>query len=134
KGGKLSALEIALQPGADAATVKSDLEKILGVNFKVSDRYQQHELIYKIMKSERWAVFLILAFILLIATFNVISSLTMLIIEKQHDIAVLHSMGADVSFLRKVFLTEGLFITFMGAVTGLVVGGIICFLQQRYGI
>jgi lipoprotein-releasing system permease protein len=130
----LSALEIAVLPGTDIEKVITQIKSSLGEKFVVQDRFRQHAIIYRIMKSERWAVFLILAFILLIATFNVIGSLTMLIIEKQHDIAVLHSMGADVSFLRKVFLTEGLFITFIGAVTGLIVGGIICFLQLRYGI
>ncbi len=130
----LSALEIATVPGANIENVMAQLKNSIGNKFVLQDRFQQHSVIYRIMKSERWAVFLILAFILLIATFNVIGSLTMLIIEKQHDIAVLHSMGADVSFLRKIFLTEGLFITFMGATIGLIGGGIICFLQQRYGI
>ena len=129
----LSSLEIALQPGVDAASIIGRIKLLLGEKFNVNDRYRQHAVIYKIMKSERWAVFLILAFILLIATFNVIGSLTMLIIEKQQDIAILHSMGADLNFIRKVFLTEGLFITFIGASTGLILGGIICLLQQQFG-
>lgn len=130
---QLSSLEIALSPGTDAGEVKQQIKNSLGDQFVVKDRYEQHEIIYKIMKSERWAVFLILAFILLIATFNVIGSLTMLIIEKQQDIAILHSMGADVSFLRAVFLTEGLFITFIGASVGLLLGGLVCVLQQKFG-
>ncbi len=131
---RLSSLEIALQPGADADATERQIKKTLGEKFNVSGRYRQHELIYKIMKSEKWAVFLILAFILLIATFNVIGSLTMLIIEKQKDISILHSMGADAGLLRKIFLTEGLFITLIGALIGLVTGGIICFLQQHFGL
>jgi len=131
---QLSSLEIALLPDADQDFVKQQIKNSLGNKFVVKDRYEQHEIIYKIMKSEKWAVFLILAFILLIATFNVIASLTMLIIEKQKDIAVLHSMGADIGLLRRIFLAEGLFITFIGAVIGLVAGGLICFLQQRFGL
>jgi len=131
---QLSSLEIALQDNADVSEVKARLENLLGKEFNIRDRYTQHELIYKIMKSEKWAVFLILAFILLIATFNVIGSLTMLIIEKQQDIAILHSMGADAGLLRKIFLTEGLFITLIGAALGLVTGGLICFLQERFSL
>lgn len=131
---QLSSLEISLLPNADAGFVKQQIKNLLGEKFNVKDRYQQHELIYKIMKSEKWAVFLILAFILLIATFNVIGSLTMLIIEKQKDISILHSMGADSGLLRNIFLTEGLFITLIGAVIGLTTGGIICFLQQHFGL
>ena len=86
------------------------------------------------MKSERWAVFLILAFILLIATFNVVGSLTMLIIEKKKDIAVLYSMGADSILIRKIFFSEGLMITFIGACIGVVLGAIVCLLQQKFGI
>ena len=131
---RLSSLEITLQPDADANATLQQIQHSLGMRFKVSDRYRQHELIYKIMKSEKWAVFLILAFILLIATFNVIGSLTMLIIEKQKDISILHSMGADTGLLRKIFLTEGLFITLIGAMIGLVTGGLICFIQQEFGL
>lgn len=133
-GSRLSALELSLQAGADAGAISQQIKNVIGAKFKVSDRYRQHELIYKIMKSEKWAVFLILALILLIATFNVIGSLTMLIIEKQKDISILHSMGADARLLRKIFLTEGLFITLIGAVIGLVTGGLICFIQQNFGL
>jgi lipoprotein-releasing system permease protein len=130
---QLSAIEIALVPGTDVDVIKQQINNVLANTFKISDRFEQHELIYKIMKSEKWAVFLILAFILLIATFNVIGSLTMLIIEKQKDIAIMHSMGADVTLLRKIFLTEGLFITGIGTVIGLTTGGIMCLLQQQFG-
>src|SRR5436190_8497391 len=86
------------------------------------------------MKSEKWAVFLILAFIVLIATFNIVGSLTMLIIEKQKDITVLFSMGADPKLIRKIFLSEGMMITFIGVITGLGLGTLICFLQQHFGL
>src|SRR5439155_17822733 len=114
--------------------IQESIKTILGNNFKVQSRLEQHALLYRIMKSEKWAVFLILAFILLIATFNIVGSLTMLIIEKQKDITVLFSMGADPVLIRKIFLAEGLMITFIGALIGLSLGAIICFLQQQFGL
>lgn len=130
----VTAYEIGLQKGALPEEVKQKIIQVAGSHFRVKDRLEQHDFLYRIMKSEKWAVFLILTFILLIATFNVIGSLTMLILEKQKDITILHSMGADGSLIRKIFLAEGLFITVIGAAAGLIVGTTICFLQQRYGI
>ncbi len=130
----ISSIEIATNPGTNPEEVKSKLSAAIGSSFKIQSRFEQHALLYRIMKSEKWAVFLILAFILLIATFNVVGSLTMLIIEKQHDIAVLYSLGADAFLIRKIFLIEGLMITFTGAVLGLITGGIICVLQQQLGL
>ena len=129
----LSAWEIGLAPGANVQQVKADLQKLAGTGFRVRDRLEQHDLLYRIMKSEKWAVFLILAFILVIATVNVIGSLSMLIMEKKHDAVVLHSMGADVSLLRKIFFMEGLFITIIGAAVGLLLGTAICLLQMHTG-
>jgi ABC-type lipoprotein release transport system permease subunit len=85
------------------------------------------------MKSEKWAIFLILTLILFIATFNVIGSLSMLIIDKKHDIAVLQCMGASQSLVKTIFLAEGLMISFFGAVAGIILGGIVCKLQAVYG-
>ncbi len=130
----VSSIEIAMASSANNDELESQLKNILGNKFNVQSRFEQHALLYRIMKSEKWAVFLILAFILLIATFNVVGSLTMLIIEKQKDIAVLFSMGADSVLIRKIFLIEGLMITTIGAMFGLLIGGVICFLQQRFGI
>jgi lipoprotein-releasing system permease protein len=115
-------------------SITEEIKSIIGKNFNVINRFQQHELMYKIMKSEKWAVFMILTFILIIAVFNVISSLTMLVIEKKKDIAIYRSMGAEVSFLRSVFRTEGMFITLTGATAGLLIGFIFCYLQQRFGL
>ncbi len=131
---EVTAMEIGLSKGADKEKVQSQIEQLLGGNFLVHDRFQQHELLYKIMKSEKWAVYLILTLILIIAVFNLVSSLTMLIISKQKDIAVLQSMGADVSVIRKIFLTDGLMITFTGALIGIVIGYAVCWLQLRYGL
>jgi lipoprotein-releasing system permease protein len=86
------------------------------------------------MKSEKLAVFLILAFILVIATFNVIGSLSMLIIDKRKDIVVLRSMGASNRLIKRIFLTEGMLISFSGAILGLIFGALICWIQQSYGV
>ena len=130
----LTALEIAAVPGTDVDQLQSDIQTKLGNKFVVKNRFQQHELIYRIMKSEKWAVFLILTFILVVAAFNVISSLTMLVIDKKKDIAVLQSFGADVSMLRKIFIIDGLLITMTGAISGLAIGFFICWLQQQFGL
>ncbi len=134
KDSQLSTIEVGLKQGVDMEKMQVAISDLVGKTYQIKNRYQQHELIYKIMKSEKWAVFLILTFILIIATFNVISSLTMLVIEKKKDIAILHSMGAHSSLLRKIFLLEGLFITFIGAFIGLFLGFVICFLQERFGL
>ncbi|HPT04734.1 MAG TPA: ABC transporter permease [Bacteroidales bacterium] len=131
---EVTSVEIGLAKGADIDKVQSEVKKLSGSKFTVKNRFQQQEVLYKIMKSEKWAVFLILAFILLIATFNVIGSLSMLILDKTEDIAVLRSMGADNKLIRKIFLTEGLFISLGGALLGLILGFIICFIQQKFGI
>lgn len=131
---ELSAVEIYTSPGSDVNDIQEKLISLLGKKFEVKNRYQQHELIYKIMKSEKWAVFLILTFIIIIATFNVVSSLTMLVIDKKKDIAVFQSMGANAKMLRTTFLLEGLMITLSGAIIGMLIGFIVCWLQQLYGI
>ena len=130
---QLSALEIKVDKTADPGKVQKQLQALLGDKFSVKNRYQQEELLFKIMKSEKLAVFMILSFILLIATFNVIGSLSMLIIDKRKDISVLKSLGASNQTIRNIFFTEGMMITFLGAILGLVIGGIVCWLQQTFG-
>lgn len=131
---EITALEVGLHEGAKVDELKGSIEAITGNGFAVKDRYEQEELLYKIMNSEKWIIFLILAFILMIATFNVIGSLSMLIIDKQKDIAVLHSMGANYSLIRRIFLFEGLLISLTGALSGLIIGGLLCWIQQEFGI
>ena len=130
----VSALELALDPQADMIDVRERLQAQLGSDYVVKDRFQQHELLYKIMKSEKWAVFLILAFILMISVFNVIGSLTMLILEKKNDISILRSMGADNELVRRIFMLEGIFISMIGAIAGLVIGLLVCWIQIRFGV
>jgi lipoprotein-releasing system permease protein len=128
-----SSLEIALQPGADKAMVQSQIKTILGERFHVKNRYQQNELLFKTMQSEKLWTSMIMIFVLFIATFNIIGSLTMLIIEKQKDIGILSSMGADIGLIRNIFFKEGLLISLIGSIAGLIIGIVICLLQIRYG-
>lgn len=130
---QVSSVELGVDKNADMQMVQDKVKQIVGGKFHVKNRFEQQEMLYKIMKSEKWAIILILTFILLIATFNVIATLTMLILDKKKDIAVLWSMGADKVTLRKVFLIEGMIIMLMGAVLGMILGGIVCWLQQQYG-
>lgn len=129
---EVSAIELGIDKDVDPEIIKSALKDRLGPNYVVKTKLQLHELLYKIMKSEKWAVFLILSFILIIATFNVISSLAMLIIDKQRDIAILNSLGAHQDDIRKIFLLEGVLISFSGAFIGLGLGFSICLAQIKF--
>lgn len=130
---KVSALEIKLNPNTDVSKVQEEIKKIAGNNYDVKNRFEQHALLYKIMKSEKWAVYFILSFILLIATFNMVGSLTMLILDKRKDIAILRSMGANLKTIRKIFFTEGMLIALTGAMSGILIGFIVCLLQIKFG-
>jgi lipoprotein-releasing system permease protein len=130
---QVSAIEILLLPKANMDDVQRQIQKICGNKLLVKNRFQQHELLYKVMRSEKWAVFLILGFILLIATFNIIGSLTMLILEKKKDVQVLRSLGANEQFIQRLFLTEGMMISISGGIAGLVLGILVCFFQMQFG-
>ena len=130
---EVSSLEIALAVGSDTEKVQKQIIRILGEDFSVKNRFQQQELLYKVMKSEKWAIFFILVFILIIATFNVIGSLSMLILDKKKDIAVLWSLGADKKLIKRIFTIEGMLISVAGGILGLVLGGLLAWLQQQYG-
>jgi len=130
----VTSIEIKFTPGADAADVQGNTERIFGKEFVVQNRFEQQEIFYKVMRSERLAIFLILTLILIIASFNIMGSLTMLIIEKERDIGILRSLGADNNLIRKIFIFEGWLISIIGAAGGLLLGFIICWIQQTYGI
>src|SRR5690606_13051469 len=100
----------------------------------VKNRSQQNPVLYKVLNSEKWAIFFILTFVLIIAIFNIIGSLTMLVIDKKKDIAVLRSLGADASLIKNIFFTEGLFIALIGCITGMLCGLVFCLLQQNFGL
>ena len=129
-----SAVEIKLKPGANVARTMARLKAALGENYTVKDRMMQQEESFRMMQIEKWMTFLILAFILMIATFNVIGSLSMLIIDKKADIATLQSLGADDRMISDVFLTEGCLISALGAGVGLVAGIVLCLVQQYFGV
>lgn len=131
---KVSAVEISLKKGASEDLIKSEISRILGEKFVVRTQYEQHEFFYRVMQSEKWAIFMILGFVLIIASFNILGSLSMLIIDKKADIAILQSMGADQKLIRTIFLFEGWMISLAGAIFGLILGIIICWLQIKFGI
>jgi len=131
---EISAIEVKLFPGTDMKRAASDIRRLLGDDFLVQDQFEQQELFYKVMKSEKLAIFIILTFILIIASFNIIGSLTMLIIEKEKDIKILRSLGAGDQLIKKIFIYEGWMISVIGAFAGLVAGFFICWIQQRFGL
>jgi lipoprotein-releasing system permease protein len=131
---EVSAIEIKVDPAFDIDAVQEEIQGIMGQDFDVKNRYEQEELLYKIMKTEKWAIFFILSFIIIVASFNIIGSLTMLIIEKKKDISILQSMGTDLVRIRKIFLYEGWMITIIGAIAGLILGTVICWMQQTFEI
>jgi len=131
---EVSALEIKIDPAYDSDDVQARIKEIMGESYDVKNRFEQEELLYKIMKTEKWAIFFILTFILVVASFNVIGSLTMLIIEKKKDISILRSMGAEIKRIRNIFLIEGWLISVLGAITGLTIGVLIIWLQKEFGL
>ncbi|MFO7615779.1 MAG: FtsX-like permease family protein [Bacteroidales bacterium] len=131
---ELSALEVTISGRASSAIAKTELKELFGAGFRVQDRMEQHAYFYKVMASEKWIIFLIMTFILFIASFNTISSLSLLLLEKKPDMNTLQSLGAREAMVRQVFLWEGILVTGLGLVTGLAVGALICLLQQQFGI
>lgn len=129
---EVTSVEIKLDSACNKQAVQSEIQHTLGKNYTVQNRYEQNKLFYRIMKSEKWAIYFILTFILIVASFNIIGSLTMLILEKKDDSFTLRSMGADIKLLRKIFLIEGWSISAIGALIGLGLGGLICWLQEKF--
>lgn len=130
---KASNVELFLSPKADVAKIKKEVKSLLGDSFIVKDQQEQQETLYKIMRSEKWAVYVILTFILILATFNVVGSLSMLMIDKRKDTEILRAIGADHSLIQKIFMNEGLLISVAGGVIGLLLGIVVVLMQQRYG-
>ena len=130
----VSTIEIKLSPNASEKAVQREVENIFGNAFVVKNRFEQQEIFYRVMRSERLAIFLILTLIIIIASFNIIGSLTMLIIEKERDIEILKSLGADRDLIRRIFIFEGWMISIIGALIGLTLGFFVCWLQQTYGL
>ena len=131
---EVSSIEFRIAADADVKEVKKDIKRLLGNDFLVQDRYEQQADTYRIMEVEKLISYVFLSFILLIACFNVIGSLSMLIIDKRNDVVTLRNLGADDQLVSRVFLFEGYMITFFGALIGVGLGLILCFIQQEFGI
>ncbi|MCK9155766.1 MAG: ABC transporter permease [Paludibacteraceae bacterium] len=133
-GEVISTIELKLKTGTDVGKAKEEVASILGPTFRVQDKHEQHHEFYRMLKIEKWITFLILFFILLIAVVNVVGSLTMLIIEKKNDIRTLLSLGANNKMVRNIFLLEGWLVSVFGAILGVVIGLILCLVQEHFGI
>lgn len=131
---EVSAIELKLKPDANTASVQAKIEQMLGDKFEVQDRYQQQAAVFRIMEIEKFISYLFLTFILTIACFNVVGSLSMLILDKKDDVSTLRSLGASDKLISRIFLFEGRLISFFGAIIGVILGLILCFVQQQFGL
>jgi lipoprotein-releasing system permease protein len=129
----ITAIYLIYKKGTDLNEVQRNITDKVGSMFIIKNRFEQNADLYKTLNYERWFIFMILTFVLIIATFNIIGSLTMLVIDKQKDIAILTSLGADKQLIQGIFFFEGMMISFVGCIVGLVVGLIFCVLQQQFG-
>lgn len=131
---EVSSVELKLKPGQDTGKVKEEIKRILGEDFIVLDRYEQQADVFRIMEIEKLISYFFLTFILVIACFNVIGSLSMLIIDKKQDVQTLRDLGASDRLIMRIFLFEGRMISLFGAVIGIVLGLLLCFIQQQFGV
>ena len=132
--GMVSSLELRLKPGSNFEAVKKEMQKIAGDDFYVKDRFEQQDETFKIMKIEKLIAYIFLTFILIVACFNIIGSLSMLIIDKKDDVVTLRNLGASDKVITRIFLFEGRLISALGAVIGIAIGLLLCWLQQTFGI
>ena len=132
--GMLSSLELRLKPGSNFDKVKSEIKKACGDKFIVRDRFEQQDDTFKIMKIEKLIAYIFLTFILMVACFNIIGSLSMLIIDKKNDVVTLRNLGASDKQIVRIFLFEGRMISAIGAIIGIIIGLLLCWIQQTFGI
>ena len=132
--GRASSVEIKTDKENSEEKIISDIKKLVGKKYHVKNRLEQNETLYKVVKTERLAVYVILSFILFIISFNIIGSLSMLVMDKQKDITILKAMGATEKTIRNIFVLEGILGATIGALIGLFIGFILCFLQQQFGL
>jgi lipoprotein-releasing system permease protein len=130
----LTSLELRLKPGSDFEAVKKEIQQIAGNKYSVKDRYEQQEDTFKIMQIEKFIAYIFLTFILMVACFNIIGSLSMLIIDKKDDVLTLRNLGANDHQIIRIFLFEGRMISTIGAIIGIGIGLLLCWIQQTYGI
>ncbi len=133
KANEATSMELKLKDGTNAAKTKKEIERILGPDYRVQDRYEQQESIYKVMQVEKMISYIFLTFILMIACFNIIGSLAMLIIEKRENMMTLRSLGAENKTIANIFVFEGAIISAIGAVIGIILGVLMCLAQQHFG-
>ena len=131
--GMVTAIELRLADGVNHNQVQREIQQTLGDGFHVRNRFEQQESFFRIMQIEKWIAFLILCFILLIASFNIVGSLSMLIIDKKNDIQTLRNLGAGRQLIRRIFLFEGWLISIVGALGGIIAGTVLVLLQQNFG-
>jgi lipoprotein-releasing system permease protein len=129
-----SGLEISLVDPGQSAKFSQDLQQVMGSKYKVLTKFQQNASLYNSMRLEKWIIYAVLTLILIIAAFNMVGALTMLVLEKRKDISVLQSLGADQTLIKKIFLSEGLLLALTGAATGIILALIICFIQLKFKI
>jgi lipoprotein-releasing system permease protein len=132
--GMLSTLELRLKAGSDFDAVKKEIKRRCGTRFTVKDRYEQQDDTFKIMKIEKLIAYIFLTFILMVACFNIIGSLSMLIIDKKDDVVTLRNLGASDKQIVRIFLFEGRMISAIGAVIGIIIGLLLCWAQQQFGL
>ncbi|MBQ6188720.1 MAG: ABC transporter permease [Bacteroidaceae bacterium] len=132
--GRISQVELSLKEGANVRKVKREISRQLGNKFVVQDRYEQQDDVFRIMRIEKLIAYLFLTFILLVASFNIIGSLSMLMIDKENDIQMLRNLGAAPGDVRRIFILEGNMISLLGALVGVAIGVALCWLQQQYGL
>lgn len=130
--GGFTSIELKLNDHADEEDVIAEVQKLLGNSYKVESRYEQNKTLYMVMSGEKWASYLILLLVLLIAAFNMIGALTLLVLEKQKDMAILSIMGTRPATIKGIFLTEGILWSLVGGITGLATGLVFAWLQQKY--
>jgi lipoprotein-releasing system permease protein len=129
----LTSLAFSIAGSHDLSELKQSLQMHFGSDFEVKNRFEQQEFLYKVLQTEKWAIFFILAFILLIATFTIVASVVIIVLEKRKDISSLWALGTPVKTIQKIFFYEGLLITIFGGGLGLVLGVSVCLLQQHFG-
>jgi len=132
--GELSSLELRMKANVDIASAKKKIQEIVGEKYRVLDRYEQQADTFKIMQIEKFFAYVFLTFILLVACFNIIGSLSMLIIDKRDDVVTLRNLGASSKQITQIFLFEGRMISLAGAVIGILIGLLLCWLQQQFGL
>lgn len=131
---QISYLEVATVEGVDQDVMQEQIQQLMGDGFEVSNRLQQNKVLYRVMRTEKWAVYAILTFILIVAAFNIVGSLSMLVIEKRKDIAILKTMGADKTLIRNIFLLEGTLLSLIGCGAGFLIAVVIILLQMKFAL